>query len=228
VGCHDKDMTLYGLYSDMAWADYLGNTTLMDTVHRRYEDVDGWRLGSSLGHVPTMGLDYLHEATLAHSFGFFRSSIFCCATALDLELKRSLTSLIPCEAIRIQRQTLGQSIRFAHRCRPSESTEERLSRLAAVNAIRNRVSVHPCQAKLLVSHDEDDSEFPLQPTELKQFFPSDEITQIEEECKTQGVPADWLEHLSAKVIWETKQAFGDGPMLFEGTKKGRDPTTQCT
>lgn len=229
MSCHDKDMILYGLYSDIAWDEYLGNNSLMDTVHKRYEDVSGWRFGSHLGHVPTMGLDYLHEATLAHSFGFFRSSIFCCSTALDFELKRSLIDLLPCEDTRIKRQTFGQSIRFAYKQGPSKSTIECLKRLESVNAIRNRVSVHPCQLELLVSHEEDDREFPLQPTELKQYFSSAEINLIEEESREQGISTDWLEQLSAKVIWETKQIFGYGQIQFEGTRKaGKGPTSQST
>jgi len=227
MGCHDKDLILYGLYSDIAWEDFLGNHSLMDTVHRRYEDISGWRFGSPLGHVPTMGLDYLHEASLTHSFGFFRSSIFCCATALDFELKRSLTALAPDQANRIQRQTFGQSIRFARERRPSPSTRERLTRMETVNKIRNRVSVHPCQANLLVSHDEDDGEFPIQPTDLKQFFSSAEVEQIEDACAERGVPLDWLEQLSAKVIWETKHIFGGGPMLFGDRREPDQGSTSC-
>jgi hypothetical protein len=210
-------MILYGLYSDIAWGQYLENKSLMDTVHRRYEDISGWHFGAALGHVPTMGLDYLHEAYLAHSFGFFRSSIFCCSSALDFELKRSLAKAAPFEATRIEGQTFGQSVRFAHKCRPSQSTRERLTRLEEVNQIRNRVSVHPCQINLLASHDEDDGEFPIRPPDLKQFFSPTEIKRTEDLCSQQDIPLDWLEQLSAKVIWMTKKIFGCGPLVFGDT-----------
>lgn len=215
MGCYDKDMILYGLYSEIAYNEYLENNSLMGDVHRRYENISGWRYGAALGHVPTMGLDYLYEASIAHSFGLFRSSIFCCSTALDFELKRSLSEAVPDKLVRIEKQTFGQSIRLAYECNPSQPTRECLILLEEVNQIRNQVAVHPCRANLLVSHDEDDVGFPIQPSDLKRFFNPVEIKETEETCAKEGFHLDWLEQLSAKVIWLTKQIFGNGSLVFE-------------
>lgn len=83
----DSDLTLYGLYSDIAWDEWLGNRKLVEIAQQRHDEVSGWKFGTPIAHVPTIALDYLLEATLTYSFGFFRSSIFCCAAVLDMELK---------------------------------------------------------------------------------------------------------------------------------------------
>ena len=106
----DADLITYSAYSELAWAEYLGNDKLQESVQEKYETVSGWRLGNSLAQLPSIALDYLYEATMAYSFGFFRSSIFCCAAVLDIDLKRILVEYSPDHEKRIKSQTLGQSI----------------------------------------------------------------------------------------------------------------------
>ncbi|MCK4960093.1 MAG: hypothetical protein KAT00_11850 [Planctomycetes bacterium] len=220
MGCSDPDMVTYAFYSDLAWDEYLFNENLPGMVRDRYEEVSGWRFGASLAHIPTLALDYLFEATLAHSFGFFRSSIFCCATVLDLELKRSLLEHFPQKATTIEKQTFGQSIYLARTDGIRPSTLERLSRMDEVNRIRNNVSVHPCRLDVLVRHDEIDTPLYSDTEDITQFFQADEIETIQRESTTEGRAIDWLKQLSFKVIWQTKKIIAHGPLNFQGSSAG--------
>jgi len=211
----DSDLTLYGLYNDIAWDEWLGNRDLLDTAQQRHDEVSGWKFGSPIVHVPSIALDYLLEATLTYSFGFFRSSIFCCAAVLDIELKRSLLDNFPDSAQIVGRQTFGQSIRFASDQHPSDPTSKRLDKLLEINDVRNRVAVHPCKAAKMISCEEDETPLALPPEGLEKFFSPDEIKIIAEEGKKQGLSVDLLEKLSFKVIWETKEFIAEGPIVFD-------------
>ena len=135
-----SDLNTLGAYDDVAWDMYLGNDRLAEQAASRYEDVSGWKYGAPVEHVPTIALDYLFEAMMAYAFGFYRSAIFCCATLLDLELKRRLISAQPAEESRIRHETFGQSIqRFGASRAHGEEIE---GRLEGINRVRNRVSVH--------------------------------------------------------------------------------------
>ena len=208
------DLTLYGLYSDIAWDEWLGNQNLVEIAQQRYDGVSGWKLGCPIAHVPTIALDYLLEATLAYSFGFFRSSIFCCASVLDMELKRSLREKFPDSLQIIERQTFGQSIRFASDQDIPKSTAQRLDRILEINNTRNKVAVHPSKAANLVSFEDDETPVGLPPDGLARFFCAEEIKNMDEEKKKLGSPVDLLEKLSFKVIWQTKEFIADGPLAF--------------
>jgi hypothetical protein len=210
----DSDLTLYGIYDDIAWEDWLNNKRLIDIAQQRHDEISGWKFGSPFAHVPTIALDYLMEATLTYSFGFFRSSIFCCTAVLDMELKRCLMKILPNDKRTIEKQTFGQSIRFAIDQNPTKSTVKRLNNLFEINNIRNRVAVHPCKALKMLSCEEDETPFALPPEGLETFFSPKEIKAIDEESKKNGLPVDLLEKLSFKIIWNTKEFIAEGPIVF--------------
>jgi len=210
----DSDLTLYGIYEDIAWVDWLGNRSLIDIAKQRHDEISGWKFGSPLAHIPTIALDYLMEASLTYSFGFFRSSIFCCTAVLDMELKRCLMEKFPADKPVIEKQTFGQSIRFSIDQYPTKSSLRRLNKLFEINNVRNRVAVHPCKASKMVRCEEDETPFALPPEGLETFFNSKEIETIDEEAKKNGMPADLLEKLSFKIIWNTKEFIAEGPLLF--------------
>lgn len=210
----DSHLDLYGIYSDIAWDQWLGNPNLIEMARERYDQISRWNLGSPIAHVPTIALDYLLEAMLTHSLGFFRSSIFCCAGVLDLELKRSLLTEFDKSAKCIQGQTFGQSIRFATAKHPPEVTRQRLHKLALINKIRNEVSVHPCKEVNMISCEEDETLSVLPSKNLEQFFQREEIEAFNEEASRDALPVDLLEKLSVKVLWWTKRFIGGGPLIF--------------
>lgn len=113
-----------------------------------------------------------------------------------------------------ERQTFGQSIRFASDQHPPEKTAQRLDKLLEINDVRNRVAVHPCKAAKMVSCEEDETPFALPPEGLETFFCPEEIKAIDEEAKKSGLPVDLLEKLSFKIIWNTKEFIAEGPLVF--------------
>ena len=210
----DSDLSLYGMYDDIAWDGWLNNPRLVEDAQRRHDEVSGWKFGSPIAHAPTIALDYLLEAKLTHSFGFYRSSIFCCAVVLDLELKRCLMKYFAESSRAIKRQTFGQSIQFASDQNPPVITKRRLDKLSEINNIRNKVSVHPFKEVNMVSCEDDETPFLLSPEGLEQFFLPEEVAALEEQSKLQGLQVDLLEKLSFKIIWWTKKFIADGTLLL--------------
>ncbi len=208
--CGDPDIITYSVYSDLAWDRYFGNTSLIDEASGRYEEVSGWKLGAPLSHIPTIALDYLYEATIAHAFGLYRSAIFCCAGVLDLELKRNLIDEFPRLEEAIRKETFGRSI-GRYSVESNDSNRKHISeRLEFVNKVRNRLSVHPSSSAGLTRCIEDNKPFLSDPDQLQDFLEPDDLKAGKVEgAGGEVVSADLFKALSEKVIWETKSLIGE-------------------
>jgi len=152
---------------------------------------------------------------MTYSFGFFRSCIFGCAAALDLELKRMLIEPLPHLEKSIQGQTFGQSIGLLKKHCSGQPHRERISRLEWINRIRNRASVHPSKMTQLLSSCDDDMPLRSSQGNLRELFSSEEAEASERQFK--GKEMDWLERLAYYVLWETKKLVAEGSFLLEAS-----------
>ena len=207
----DPDMVIISVLRDLASDDYLNNNRINEQARERYERAYSWCFGDQVAHIPSLGLDYLYEANLTFAYGFYRSSIFCCAAMLDLELKRSLVAAIPELSSKVESQTLGQSIALAEKHTSGTGKRDCLESLKWINNIRNKVAVHPGKSALLVNAFDDDRPIASYSREARKFFTEEEIETISEEQEKPIDQIDWFEELALKVIktaWEIVKLGG--------------------
>lgn len=207
MSCSDPDLVTYSVYEDMASDEYFYNEKLLEIAQERHDDYCGFRLGQSFVHLSSLALDYLFEAKLTYCFGFYRSSIFCCITMIDFELKRALVKLNPSEAEIIEKQTFGQSIIYLKdKKRPTEF-HNIIDKLEWLNTIRNKVAVHCGRKEFLISSFEDEPK-PVDTSPLKIYLNDDEIKEVENENK--GKEINWLRFLELKIILEIREIISYG------------------
>lgn len=207
--CGDPDMVTYSVYEDRAWDMYLNNEKAIEEAIDRFEDVSGWKFGAPLAHIPALAMEYLFEATMTYSFGFYRSAISCCASVLDLELKRNLIEQLPQQSALIRKETFGQSIRRFKSCSTANERDELASKIEYINRVRNRVAVHSSATATLVSLLDDETPLLAGKECLSDYITPEERDRVEEEAIHTGHEPDWLRYLASKVVWETKFIIGE-------------------
>jgi hypothetical protein len=208
---------------ELAHDQYFDNKSLIKEALRRYEEIhqggliDYRRLMSiRLSHVPWQAWEFLYEARMTYCFGFFRSSIFCCAAALDWELKRCLLVAHPADSKKIQAQTFGGSISYLRK----EEAPPHVFTLAGdyewVNSVRNEIAVHAYGESALrsmvdVMDDEMRGRAPQRAdrydlkVDPKEFFSSYEIRKICKGSRNRGI--DWPKELALKTLEKTRKTL---------------------
>jgi hypothetical protein len=199
----------------LAEDEYFDNKTLVKNARKRYSELQqGWYVGDRISHIPFQAWELLHEARMTYCFQFFRSSIFCCAAALDWELKRCLTEAFPSEAKKIGSQTFGGSISYLRQKEKPRSVFELAGEFEWMNSVRNEIAVHAYSQQALrsmvdVMNDARKGKKPQTTDryELKrdprEFFSSYELRNITKSAR--NVEIDWLKELALKSLKRTRK-----------------------
>lgn len=218
----DPDYVADFFLEEFAYDEYFKNEKLIEEAEKRYLDFqEDWYVGEPMSHIPWQSYEFLYEARMTHSFAFFRSSIFCCAAAIDWELKRCLIDALPSMANTIESQTLGQSIHLLQEKGVRRHLLALVDDLNWLNRLRNEVSVHSHSQKSLKSmietmRDDDNARitnrFELK-SDPRSYFTSQELSRIDQTETMADV--EWLRLLSLKAIMTARRILisssGEGP-----------------
>ncbi len=201
--CGDADLVLHSALNDLATDEYLYNKNLLDSALTRYEETEIMYVKAPLNHITESSFDFLFEAVLTYCFGFFKSSIFCCAAVLDWELKRCLVKAFPHDVDKIKKSTFGGSIAYLKEKGSMTKIANLVDEFDLINRIRNEVAVHSYKDKRLSSIFETIENVDLNRTELKKYFDVQEIKRIENSIESSKI--DWLDRLALSVLKRTRE-----------------------
>lgn len=213
----DPDYVADYFLDQLAEDGYFENKTLIKDARKRYSELQVVRSTDiRISHIPWQAWEFIHEARMTYCFGFFRSSIFCCAAALDWELKRCLTETYPGEAKKIQAQTLGGSINYLRKNERPRPVFELAGEFEWINSIRNEIAVHAYSQGSLrsmvdVMDDEMKGKKPQTTDryELKcdprEFFGSYELRKISKNARNTAI--DWPKELALKALGMTRKTI---------------------